>query len=165
MFSIEKAKECDALGIAIVNVYTWKTQYSGLIDEKIIDKRIKNIALSEARIKERIKSEREYIVLKKENTVIGFVSFGKCDDEKYENYGEIKALYILEGFKGQGFGRALFERAREELNKIGFNKMHINCLKGNPSLDFYIHMGGKVIGEFENSILGPGVMEEIIIYD
>ena len=41
MFSIEKAKECDALGIAIVNVYTWKTQYSGLIDEKIIDKRIK----------------------------------------------------------------------------------------------------------------------------
>ena len=26
MFSIEKAKECDALGIAIVNVYTWKTQ-------------------------------------------------------------------------------------------------------------------------------------------
>ena len=103
--------------------------------------------------------------LKKENTVIGFVSFGKCDDEKYENYGEIKALYILEGFKGQGFGRALFERAREELNKIGFNKMRINCLKGNPSLDFYIHMGGKVIGEFENSILGPGVMEEIIIYD
>ena len=43
--------------------------------------------------------------------------------------------------------------------------MRINCLKGNPSLDFYIHMGGKVIGEFENSILGPGVMEEIIIYD
>lgn len=165
MFKIEKANENDALQIAIVNVYTWKTQYTGLMPEELIDARIKNIEFSEEKIKERIKEDGNYIVVKKGNTVVGFVRYGKCDIKDYEEYGEIKALYLLEGFQGNGLGRELFQRAREELNNIGYKKMRINCLKGNPTLNFYIYMGGKHIGEFENNISGYNVTEDIIIYD
>ena len=165
MFKIEKARECDSLQIALVNVYTWKTQYTGLIPDELIDTRIRNVEFSEGKIKERIKEDGNYIVVKKDNTVVGFVRYGKCDMKDYENYGEIKALYLLEGFQGNGLGRELFEIARENLKNMGYTKMRINCLKGNPTLDFYIHMGGKHIGEFENNISGFSVMEDIIIYD
>lgn len=165
MFKIEKANENDALQIAIVNVYTWKTQYTGLMPEDLIDARIKNIEFSEEKIKERIKEDGNYIVVKKENTVVGFVRYGKCDIKNYEEYGEIKALYLLEGFQGNGLGRELFQRARKELNNMGYKKMRINCLKGNPTLNFYIYMGGKHIGEFENNISGYNVTEDIVIYD
>ena len=32
-----------------------------------------------------------------------------------------------------------------ELRKIGCNKMLIGCLQGNPSNEFYKHIGGKFI--------------------
>ena len=114
MFKIEKANENDALQIAIVNVYTWKTQYTGLMPEELIDARIKNIEFSEEKIKERIKEDGNYIVVKKGNTVVGFVRYGKCDIKDYEEYGEIKALYLLEGFQGNGLGRELFVRRLSE---------------------------------------------------
>ena len=33
----------------------------------------------------------------------------------------------------------------EELKKMGYNKMIIGCLEGNPSNEFYKHIGGKFI--------------------
>lgn len=33
----------------------------------------------------------------------------------------------------------------EELKNMGYDKMLIGCLIGNPSNEFYKHMGGKLI--------------------
>ncbi len=51
MIEIIKAKKEDALQIAIVNVYTWKTQYESLIPNEVINLRIDNIEQSEEKIK------------------------------------------------------------------------------------------------------------------
>ena len=42
-FTIRKATLADALGIAIVSVYTWKTAYSGLLPEEMLDKRLADL--------------------------------------------------------------------------------------------------------------------------
>lgn len=102
------------------------------------------------------------LLLKKDNTVIGFCRYGKSD---YGDYGEIHALYVLKGFNKKGIGRKLFEAAKEEINKMGFKHFRINCLKGNPTLDFYIHMGGKITGEFENEIVGHTIKEDVLFFD
>ncbi len=162
MISIVKAQKEDALQIAIVNVYTWKTQYQGLIPDEVIDFRIENIERSENKISSRIAEDRQYFVAKKDNTVIGFCRYGKSD---FGDYGEIHALYVLKGFSKKGIGRLLFESAKEELNKMGFKRFRINCLKNNPTLDFYIHMGGKITGEFENEIVGHKIKEDILFFD
>lgn len=163
MIEIYKAKPEDALGIAIVNVYTWKTQYSGLIDEETIDLRIKNIEQREISVKNRIAEDGQYFVAKKDNTVIGFCRY--CKSEKYPGYGEISALYILEGFKGKGIGRSLFEAAKNELVNMGYKQMIVGCLKGNPSLEFYKHMGGKVIEQKEFIVSGVLTEEDILLYN
>ncbi len=162
MITIEKAKKEDALQIAIVNVYTWKTQYNELIPSDVIDFRIDNIEQSEEKIKRRIEEDGQYLVAKKDNTVIGFCRYGKSD---FGEYGEIHALYVLKGFNKKGIGKLLFNAAKDELNKMGFNRFRVNCLKGNPVLEFYMHMGGNVSGEFENEIVGHIIKEDILFFD
>ena len=55
---------------------------------------------------------------------------------------EIFALYIINKYKGKGYGRKLVEAVKKELKSMGYNKMIIACLKGNPSNEFYKHIGG-----------------------
>ncbi len=43
MYSIRKALPEDALGVAIVNVYTWKTAYHDLVPEEVLDVRIEQL--------------------------------------------------------------------------------------------------------------------------
>ncbi|MDU5106154.1 MULTISPECIES: hypothetical protein [unclassified Clostridium] len=58
MITIRKATPEDALGISIVNVYTWKTTYSGLIPEDFINSRIEKVTEIAERNKREI-GERE----------------------------------------------------------------------------------------------------------
>ena len=38
-----------------------------------------------------------------------------------------------------------FEEAKNELKTMGYNKRIIACLKGNPSNEFYKHIGGVYV--------------------
>lgn len=164
MVNIRKANPEDALAISIVNVYTWKTQYSGLIPEEVIDDRVASVEQMAQKNKNRIIEDRNYIVAEIDGTVVGFTRYAKSTYKDYENAGEIYALYLLKGFNGKGLGRKLFEAARDELKKSGYNQMIIKCLKGNPTLDFYKYMGGEVIGE-DKMIMDNAVLEEdVLVY-
>ena len=160
-----KATVDDALSIAIVNVYTWRTQYTGLMAEELIQYRIKNLEETYKNVKNKIETGIEYYVVEDKNTVIGFCSFGRSKNERYKNSGELYALYILEGYKSKGIGKALFNIAKKELQQYKYDTMIVNCLKGNPSLGFYIHMGGKVI---EDNIIeknGYKLKEDTLFYN
>ncbi|MBO5477407.1 MAG: GNAT family N-acetyltransferase [Clostridia bacterium] len=162
MVNIRKARVEDALQIAIVNVYTWKTQYSGLMPEDVIDNRVANVEQMAMKNKQRIIDDDNYIVAEVDGTIVGFTRYAKSTYKDYENAGEIFALYLLKGFNGKGIGRKLFEAAKDELKRAGYNKMIIKCLKGNPTLDFYKYMGGKVIGE-DKMIIDNAVLEEDVL--
>lgn len=162
---IRKARKEDSLSIAIVNAYTWKTQYTGLMPDSIIDDRIKNIEQLARKIESRIDKENECIVAQLNNTIIGFCRYGKSRNDKYKDSGEIYALYLLEGFKGKGIGRKLFEFAKQSLKSSNYNSMIINCLKGNSTLEFYKHMGGKVIDSTKMETNNIVLYEDIVYYD
>ena len=54
-------------------------------------------------------------------------------------------LYIINGYKGYGFGKKLIDAGIKELKEMKFDKIIIGCLVGNPSNKFYEHIGGKYI--------------------
>lgn len=64
-----------------------------------------------------------------------------------------------------GTSYAVFS-AKEELKKIGYNKMINGCLKGNSANEFYKHMGGKLVdtGVFKVKN-GQEIEENIYYYD
>lgn len=165
MAQIRKAEEKDALGIAIVNAFTWMTQYRGLMSDRCLDYRVKNVANSVEKVKDRVKADDGYYVIIEENTVIGFCRFGNCVIDKYKECGQLYALYLLESFKGKGYGKELFNLAKTELKKQGFDKMIIGCLRGNPSIKFYEHMGAKQIDVIKFEYIEEAYNEDILVLD
>ena len=162
---IRKALPIDALGITIVNVYTWKTQYTGLLPDELIDLRIREIKKNSDSIKKRIENGTNYYVALEENTIVGFCSFGKSREEEYKDYGEIYAIYNLEGFKGNGIGRSFFDIAIKYFKEQGFEKFIVKCLVNNPSEEFYKHMGGEIISKTEKEKCGFKIDESIFVFD
>lgn len=165
MYQIRKAVPGDALGITIVKVYTWKTTYTGLIPDDIIDAMI--VAVKERAEKCRIDIAQydNATVAVVENTIVGFCVYGESRNEDFPHSGEIYALYVLKGFQGMGLGEALFGAGADELQAQGKNSMIVNCLRGNPSLSFYKRMGGKTIGQRQDEIEGTSITEDILYYD
>lgn len=162
MVKIRKANKTDGLGIAIVNVYTWKTTYSDLIPSEIIDGRIEALIDMTARIEREIENTKNYIITAVNDTIVGFCTYGKSRDDSFLDYGEIYAIYVLKGFQGLGLGKKLFLSAAKELKEEGYSSVIINCLKRNPSVEFYKRLGGKVVGEREDEYKGSMITEEII---
>lgn len=164
MIEIRKAIPEDALGIAIVNVYTWKTTYSGLIPDEFINSRIDRVIEIANRNRIDIEEGKTFIVAKEDNTIIGFALYGKSRNEEFVDYGEIYALYVLSGFQGKGIGRDIFTLCIEELKKLGCNSLIINCLEGNNSIEFYKHMGGKIVGKTKDEVQGVYLTSDILLF-
>lgn len=162
---IRKALPIDALGITIVNVYTWKTQYTGLLPDELIDLRIREIKKNSDSIKKRIENGTNYYVALEEDTIVGFCSFGKSREEEYKDYGEIYAIYNLEGFKENGIGRSFFDIAIKYFKEQGFEKFIVKCLVNNPSEEFYKHMGGEIISKTQIEKCGFKIDENIFVFD
>ncbi|MBR4036347.1 MAG: GNAT family N-acetyltransferase [Oscillospiraceae bacterium] len=161
---IRKATAGDATGIAIVRAYTWATAYHGLMPDSVLAGRIDAVPQNAGRMKSFIeKGLFEYIVATHNNAVIGFAGYGKSRNPEYPDDGEISALYVLKGFAGMGTGRKIFEFAARQLKKDGYTNMIINCLCGNPSINFYRHMGGQIVGSREDEIFGGHKIKEDII--
>lgn len=165
MVKIQKAIPEDALGIAIVNVYTWKTAYSGLIPNDFIDSRIDRVIEIADRNRRDIEVRNNFIVAKEDNTVIGFAWYGKSRNEEFIDSGEIYALYVLSGFQGKGIGREIFDSCIGELKKEGYESLIINCLEGNKSMEFYKHMAGKVVGKSSDEIHGVHLTSDILLFE
>lgn len=72
-------------------------------------------------------SNNNQLVLEVDNNVVGFVNYGRSEDNEYPNCWEIFALYIISKYKGNGFGKKLVDEAKKELKLLGFNNMII-CL-------------------------------------
>lgn len=133
-------------GITHVATVSWNETYKGLVPDYFLEE-LK--ITEEERARQAFESYDEknthQIVLEVEDNIVGFVRFGLSEDKEFENCGEIYALYIIKEYKSNGFGRKLVEQAIYELKQFGCDKMIIACLKGNPSNDFYKHIGGKYI--------------------
>ena len=165
-FTIRKATLADALGIAIVSVYTWKTAYSGLLPEEMLDKRLADLPKMVENMKKQIIDRDNYFVATVDDTVVGFTAFcSPCRNPDYADSGEIGALYCLKGYNGYGIGRALFEAAVKELVQRRHKTMIIDCLRGNPTLGFYEHLGGKVVAEREMVRIDHSRIEDVLFYD
>ena len=145
-YLIRKRTKEDCKDIAHVVTVAWNETYKGIVPDWFLEELKNN---EEERVKKYYndfdENDNNQFVLEVDNEIVGFVNFGVTSDEEYQNCGEIFALYIISKYKGNGFGRKLVETAKNELKNMGYDKMIIACLKGNPSNEFYKHIGGVYV--------------------
>lgn len=159
----KELKDCEAW--VDVNVKSWNDNLKGIVSDKLLkylrdnrDSRIKNDIAN-------FEQDDWHYVLENNNKVVGIMKLKQSEKEGYKDCGEVQILYLYTEEKGKGYGKALINKGFEVLKNKGFKKVIIGCLDGNPSNDFYKHLGGKFIRQEPWNIMGEHYMENIYEYD
>ena len=164
----EKATEQDAKSIRYIGAYSWKETYTGLVPEDYLDYKTAHYEDKVEREKELINDiNNNYYVARVDNKTVGYVLYGKTNNEKYKDYGYVGALYLLNEYQGYGIGKQLFKIALEGLKEMGYSKMMLECMAGNNTINFYKKYLGEVVDEIDYP-LNDGkiiVKADIMLFD
>lgn len=141
-----------------MHVDTWRTTYSGLLPDDLLDNlSYQTRAEGWRRMLTRNDPGEFMLVAEQDGEVVGFVTGGAARENLGDYAGEIYAIYLLAAYQKQGIGRALFEQARAALAERGYDGLMLWVLDGNPTEAFYQHMGGKFIGSKQEEVGGQEV--------
>ncbi len=159
--TIRKRKVEDSTILARSIAIVWNTTYKGIVDDDFLKGLLDNQKESAERLKNNINDQPDYYILSLQDKIIGWVYY-TLNSDKYGNAAEIHSLYILKEYQKNGYGRLLYNYAVKNIRKKGIKKLIIGCLDGNPSNNFYKHLGGKYIG---NHLFREKYIENIYLFE
>ncbi len=161
--TIRKREIEDSEELAHAIALVWNTTYQGIVDDDFLKGLLDadNIKKNAEKLRNSANNSMDYYVLTLQGKIIGWIYY-TLDSDKYENAAEIHSLYILKEYHGNGYGRLLYDYAVKNIMKKGIKKLVIGCLDGNPSNDFYKHLGGKYIG---NHLFREKYLENIYLFE
>lgn len=166
-YYIKEVTKDEAYDYLYVNTHSWDETYRGLIPDEFIDKILNELDKNVERLRNKYINnevnidEDKRFILYLDNEPVGMFSVCKARDEDYLNAGELASLYLLKKAQKKGLGKVMVEYAIEELRKMGYSDMIIGCLKGNPTNEFYKHMGGKLVKTTIRNIHGNDLDENV----
>lgn len=166
-----EAKESDAYGFEYVAANSWKDTYWDLLPQEFLLNRLNRLKSKEElerklnSIKEHIKNNpnRTFIALDNDK-VVGILEIGE-NSPKYKDYGHLEAIYVLPEYKGHNIGKNLFLLAIKKLIDLGYNKMELECMCGNNTIDFYKKYGGIELEITKRNIYGKEVDVIIVVFE
>lgn len=170
-YYIKEITKEDIRDYLTVNTKAWVETYKGIMSDEFLEKIVVEHEQNVKRLEDKFDAtkinEPDYIrfLLYVDNKPVGNMAICKSREEEYSNSGELCTLYLLNEAKKKGYGKILFDKAKEELIKQGYEDMVIYCLKDNPTNEFYKHMGGKLIKTKSRNIGGKDLEENVYYYD
>ncbi len=170
MIKYQEATEEDAYGFEYVAAISWKNTYWELLSQERLENRVKRLNCNEE-LKIKLDSLKEYIknnpgkvfVAKDNDKVIGILEIS--EKSQYDGYGYLKSLYVLPEYKGKKIGKELFTLALEKLIELGNDKMQLECMCGNKTINFYFKYGGYELEKVKANIYNEEVDVSIILFD
>lgn len=154
----------DAYAIAYVSAYSWLETYNELLPRYYLEKRINDIDDSVEKTKKFIMEHPNYLVALVDDKIVGICEYEKSIDNKMLDYGRVGALYVLKKYQGYGIGKELFKKAVNGLINMGYNKMYLECMSGNNTINFYKKYDGITQGVIDFPISNVGnVKADIVI--
>lgn len=107
------------------------------------------------------KKGHRFLLAKAEDQVLGFASLEH--NYKQEKLTKIHKLYVLPNTHGKGIGKALINRIKELAVEKSNTVLTLNVNRYNAAVNFYQHLGFRIVGE-ENISIGEGfLMEDYIM--
>ena len=169
-YAIKGIEKKNLYDYMFVNTYAWNETYRGIVADEFLDKIKNELKQNVERLEKKFDrtkiDEPDYkrFLLYVDEEPVGVVAICNSREEKYPNSGELCSLYLLNKAKKKGYGKILFEKAKQELKNMGFNDMIIYCLKDNPTKTFYEHLGGELVFEKVKNIGGKDLIENVYYY-
>ena len=163
---IRQAVPSDAEGLATVQAYTWWATYQGIMPKDYLENRIVSIDKATLQFTNCINTMQNCIVAETNREIVGILFFKQSKNPNYPKAGEIKGIYVLERYQKMGIGRRLFVEGVKALLNLRYKEMIITVLQANKrGTDFYLNLGGKVVGEFDSTFGDVTLKQNIIYYD
>ena len=112
-------------------------------------------------LEEQVQTGHLFYVVKEDGVAKGFIGLEP-------NYPDIEILmihkfYVLPECQGKGMGRVLFNKAVDVAFDLDLSILHLNVNRFNPSVEFYKHLGFKVVAEEDIDIGRDYFMEDYIM--
>ncbi len=165
-YSIEELNLNNIKDYVIVNAKAWQETYKGIVNDEFLELINTKEEINNSIVKKSLNNPFDKsFLLKVDNNYVGVIRVCKSRDDNYQNIEEIRALYLLNNVKHQGFGKILFEKAKEEVKKMGFNSMIVGCLALNTNANsFYKHMGGELVGSRDFTLPNQTLNENVYLF-
>lgn len=160
-----KATKDDAYGIEYVAAHSWKESYWDYMPHDYLENRVLTIENKIERAIKLLESTNTYYVAEINNKIVGILHFKENQNDKYKDYGYLESIYVLKEYQGMGIGKKLFKIAIDGLQELGYNKMYLECLQGNKTIDFYKKYKGKIVEIIDFPIKDFVVKADIVIFD
>ncbi|MDA7580146.1 GNAT family N-acetyltransferase [Crocinitomicaceae bacterium] len=112
-------------------------------------------------LEEQVQTGHLFYVVKEDGVAKGFIGLEP-------NYPDIEILrihkfYVLPECQGKGMGRVLFNKSVDVAFDLDLSTLHLNVNRFNPSVEFYKHLGFKVVAEEDIDIGRDYFMEDYIM--
>ncbi len=163
-WNIRKSNKEDCKTIAHLVTVSWNETYRNIVNDEFLNNMINT---EEIRYKNSYNSfnekENHQYVLEVNDNIVGFIKVIHSSDIEYNNCAEIQALYILEGYKKNGFGKKLIDKAKQEAKNMGFNNILIGCLEKNSANKFYTSIGAKLVKTREFNLPNQKLIEKVYL--
>jgi ribosomal protein S18 acetylase RimI-like enzyme len=152
---IRRATADDAEAIGNVHVSSWRTTYTGIVDQAYIDalsvaeraavwrRRLANPQLSDPDV---------LVAVDAKHGIVGFISGGEIRDPVPGFDAELHAIYLLQSHQGIGLGRRLVREWAASAIGRGLGAAVVRVLAQNPACEFYVRLGASVLQESRHAV-------------
>lgn len=154
------ARPEDAKAVARIYVESWHDTYAAILPKRLLC--AMTPAGQAARWRAAIGARgREQVMVGEtaRHGIVGMASVGPTRDGALGYDGEVYTLYVDPAFFGCGAGRALLRGAFGALAARGFSSCVIWAHARNPARFFYEAMGGRLVAERVQRMMGDPVPE------
>lgn len=124
----------DAERIGFINSASWRTTYTGLIDEKAFEAMTPETMLAKwTNIISICASTKSFVlVAEEEKEIVGYIFCGPNDSADTKEFEWILfGLYLLQEYQGKGIGKALFVEAVKEMKHLQAHSFALYVLSSN----------------------------------
>ncbi len=134
----------DASSISEIHSESWRQAYAGIIPYRALLRMINRRDV--AWWATAIRRSTIILVIEVGEEIAGYATLGPNRVSTFPLEGEIYEIYLKPEFQGVGLGTRLFNDARSELKRRGYQGTAVWVLSENTSaISFYRNAGGKAI--------------------
>jgi ribosomal protein S18 acetylase RimI-like enzyme len=158
--TVRAARPEDAMGVARIYIESWHDTYAAILPARLLCAMTPKGQAARWRAAIRARGREQVLVAESEKYgLVGMSSVGPSRDAGLGYDAEVYTLYVDPAFLGRGAGRALLRGGFASLRTRGFSSCLIWAHARNPVRFFYEAMGGRLVAERVQRLMGDPVPE------
>lgn len=165
MLEIRKAYPTDAYTLIGIKDVVWKSEFYDFLPNGIISEMARNIDKRVMHLKDQISENNRIFVALEDDVPVGYIFYAKAQNVVYDSAAEIRDIYVMPEFQKKGIGTKLFERALEEIKKLGYKSLVLYCPWESKGISFFLNLGGLKKELITKLVDGYSVICDLVYYD